>query len=48
MVVPAFLLSTGTRSKAVPDSSLLQSPAEMESSESTPRYPTHGTGLQPF
>jgi hypothetical protein len=34
MSVPAFLLSTGTRSRAVPALSLLQSPAERDSSES--------------
>ena len=34
MVVPAFLLSTGTRSKTVPALSLPQSPTEKDSSES--------------
>jgi len=34
MVVTAFLLSTGTRSKTVPALSLPQSPTEKDSSES--------------
>ncbi|MEN9284983.1 MAG: hypothetical protein RLZZ179_2476 [Verrucomicrobiota bacterium] len=43
MVIPAFLLSTGTRSKSVPALSLPQSPTEKDSSESA-TMPDAGNG----